>query len=111
MTGRRRRVPPRRAYHGIIAGLETQLEEVKERGKQAIRVDVLVKDHALNQRQAAALHLILQQGELTIQDMEDRFPTLNRRTLQRDLTGLVGKGIIVVEGATNQLRYRLRQEM
>ncbi len=72
----------------FVAGLETQLEEVKERGKQAIRVDVLVKDHALNHRQSAALHLILQQGDLNIQDLEDRFPTLNRRTLQRDLTGL-----------------------
>ena len=95
----------------FVAGLETQLEEVKERGKQAIRVDVLVKDHALNHRQAAAMHLIFQQGELTIQDMQDRFPTLNRRTLQRDLAGLVGKGVVVAEGATNQLRYHLCQEM
>lgn len=95
----------------FVAGLETQLEEVKERGKLAIRVDVLVKDHALNHRQAAALHLMFQHGELTIQDLEKHLPTLSRRTLQRDLTGLVGKGIVAAEGATNQLRYRLLQEM
>jgi DNA-binding HxlR family transcriptional regulator len=52
----------------------------------------------------------LHQGELTIQDLEHRFPTVNRRTLQRDLRGLIEKGLVVVEGATNQLRYRFRQE-
>ena len=94
----------------FVAGLSTQLEEVKERGKQAIRADALVNDHKLNARQAAALHDILQRGELTVQDLEQRFPTVNRRTLQRDLKGLVEKRIVVAEGATNQLRYRLRQE-
>lgn len=94
----------------FVAGLETQLEEVKERGTQAIRIDVLVNEYKLNHRQALALHLMFQQGELAIQDLEVRFPTLSRRTLQRDLTGLVGKGIVAAEGATNQLRYRLRKE-
>jgi Fic family protein len=94
----------------FVTGLATQLEEVKERGKQAIRVDTLVVDHKLNVRQAAALHDILRGGELTIQYLEQRFPTVNRRTLQRDLKGLLEKGLVVGEGATNQLRYRLRPE-
>ena len=94
----------------FVTGLATQLEEVKERGKQAIRVDALVTDHKLNARQAAALHDILHGGELTIQSLEQRFPKVNRRTLQRDLKGLIEKGLVVVEGATNQLRYRLRPE-
>jgi DNA-binding HxlR family transcriptional regulator len=47
---------------------------------------------------------------LTIQDLEHRFPTMNRRTLQRDLRGLIEKGLVVVEGATNQSSYRFRPE-
>jgi len=94
----------------FVTGLATQLEEVKERGKQAIRVDALVADHKLNVRQAAVLHDILHGGAVTIQNLEQRFPTVNRRTLQRDLKSLIEKGLVVGEGATNQLRYRLRPE-
>ena len=93
----------------FIAGLATQLDELKERGKQAIRVDMFVSDYNLNERQAAALHLILQSDELTIHALEQHFSSVNRRTLQRDLRGLVEKGLVIAEGATNQLRYRFRQ--
>lgn len=93
----------------FIAGLATQLDELKERGKQAIRVDMFVSDYNLNERQAAALYLILQSDELTIHALEQHFSSVNRRTLQRDLRGLVEKGLVIAEGATNQLRYRFRQ--
>jgi len=94
----------------FVIGLATQLEEVKARGKQAIRVDALVSDHNLNARQAKALLLILETGEITIHGLAQHCPGVNRRTLQRDLQGMIGKGLIVAEGATNQLRYRLKHE-
>ena len=94
----------------FVAGLATQLDEVRERGKQAIRVDALVNDYNLNDRQATALRLILQTEEVTIHALEQLFPSVHRRTLQRDLKGLIEKGLVVTEGATNQLKYRLRQE-
>ena len=36
-------------------------------------------------------------------------PNTNRRTLQRDLKGLMDKGLLAIEGATNRLMYRLKE--
>lgn len=91
----------------FVTGLATQLDEVKEKGRQAIQVDVLSQTHRLSERQAAALRHIIQHGSLSIQLFESLMPNINRRTLQRDLKVLVDKGIVVSEGATHQLSYRL----
>ena len=91
----------------FVEGLTAQLAEVRERGELAIRRDVLTKEHGLSDRQTKALSHILEHGSLTIQDFEGLFPDINRRTLQRDLKAMVDQGLIVSEGATHQLRYRL----
>jgi Fic family protein len=91
----------------FVTGLETRMIEVRERSEQVIRRDVLVKQHGLNARQAKAIGYLLQHGELNIQGFESLFPNVNRRSLQRDLKGLLEKNLIVAEGATNQLIYRL----
>lgn len=91
----------------FVTGLETQMLEVRYRGEQAIRRDVLIKQHSLNDRQGSALGYLMQYGRLTVKDFERLCPGVNRRTLQRDLREMVGKKIIVTEGATNQLVYRL----
>jgi len=92
----------------FVTGLETQMIEVKERGEQVIKRDVLVQKHSLNDRQAKALGFLLQNGKLTIQDFEDICPDVNRRSLQRDLKGMLDKELVTTEGATNQLVYTLR---
>jgi hypothetical protein len=51
----------------------------------------------------------LEHGSLAIQDYEGLCPEVNRRSLQRDLKVLVEKGLLVAEGATNRLVYRLRE--
>lgn len=84
----------------FVDGLSTQLTEVKQRGELVIRRDVLVKQYQLSDRQTKALEYILGHGSLTIQDFERLFPGFNRRTLQRDLKAMVGKGI-VIEKATS----------
>lgn len=89
-----------------VIGLATQLEEVKDRGRQAIQVDVLTREHRLNVRQTAALRYLFQHGAMTIQDFEALYPGVNRRTLQRDLKGLLDSGLILIEGSTHQLTYR-----
>lgn len=94
----------------FVTGLATQLEEVKERGRLAIQADVLIGEYHLNERQAVALRHILAEGELSIQRYEELLNDVNRRTLQRDLKGLVDKQLLVVSGATNQASYRLRAE-
>ncbi len=92
----------------FITGLETQMIEVKKRGEQVIRRDVLVQKHGLNERQEKAVGYLLQNGKLTIQDFEDICPDVNRRSLQRDLKGMLDKELVTTEGATNQLVYILR---
>ena len=87
----------------FVEGLTTQLIEVRQRGEQAIRRDVLVKQQGLSDRQAKALQHILEQGSLTIQEFERLCPEVNRWTLQGDLKAIVDKGLLLAEGATNQL--------
>lgn len=93
----------------FVDGLGTQLAEVRERGEQAIRRDVLVKEHRLSNRQGKALTHILEHGSLTIQDFEGLCPEVNRRSLQRDLKAMVDRGLIVTEGGTHHLIYRLTE--
>jgi Fic family protein len=92
----------------FITGLETQMIEVKERGEQVIRRDVLAQKHNLNERQVKAIEYILQHDRLTIQNYEGLCPEVNRRSLQRDLKVMIEKELIGSEGATNQLVYFLR---
>lgn len=91
----------------FITGLETQMIEVKERGEQVIRRDVLVQKHSLNERQSKALGYLLQNDKLTIQDFESLCPDVNRRSLQRDLKGMLDKQLISSEGATHHQEYKL----
>ena len=75
----------------------------------AIRRDVLIKEHRLSDRQAKALGHILEHGGLTIQDFERLCTEINRRSLQRDLKSMAGIGLLVSEGATNKLVYRMKK--
>ena len=79
-------------------GLATQLDEVKARGERTIRQDVLAREHALSDRQAAALSHAIEHRRLTVQDFQRLFPDTNRRTLQRDLRALLEKALLVEAG-------------
>lgn len=46
----------------FVDGLATQLGEVKVLGERAIRRDILVSSHRLNERQAVAVDHLLQAG-------------------------------------------------
>lgn len=86
-------------------GLATQLDEVKARGERVIRRDLLAREHGLSERQALALGHVMEHGRLAIQDFEALCPSVHRRTLQRDLKGLVERGLLRAEGATNRAQY------
>jgi len=92
----------------FIAGLQAQMAEVKERGEQVIRRDVLTQKHNLNKRQTKAIEYLLQYGRLAIQDYEVLCPEVSRRSLQRDIKVMIEKELLTAEGATNQLVYLLR---
>lgn len=93
----------------FIEGLTTQLTEVSERGKQVIRRDMLIKKHGLSDRQAKALKQIQEHGSLSIQEFENLFSEVNRRSLQRDLKLMLDMGLLISEGATNKLVYRIKE--
>lgn len=92
----------------FVEGLATQLAEVRGNGEQAIRRDVLVMKYGLSERQGRAIAHILENGSMTIKDFERLFPEANRRSLQRDLKAMIELGLLVSEGATNKLVYRLK---
>lgn len=74
---------------------------------------MLVKQHGMNERQGKALGHLLQQCRLTIQDFEALCPTVNRRSLQRDLKGMLDKKLIVEvgAGATDPIRHYVLAEL
>ncbi|MGL4944221.1 MAG: Fic family protein [Thermoguttaceae bacterium] len=74
-------------------GLATQMREVTHLGQRAIRRDVLAKQFQLNERQSAAVALMVEHGKVTMSELAAEFPTTSRRTLQRDLKLLVEKGV------------------
>jgi Fic family protein len=93
----------------FIEGLTAQLTEVSERGKQVIRRDMLIKKHGLSDRQAKALGQVQEHGSLSIQEFENLFSDVNRRSLQRDLKSMLDMGLFISEGATNKLVYRMKE--
>jgi len=84
----------------FVDGLSTQLAEVRERGEQAIRKDLIIKEHNLSHRQALALSHILVHGRVSIQDFERLSSRVSRRTLQRDLRVMVDKGLIIEKASS-----------
>ena len=86
-------------------GLATQLAEVKAAGERSIRRDVIVNRHSLNPRQAKAVDQLLHEGHLDIRAYSALCPGVSRRTLQRDLSNMEAKGLLVQEGGTNKPIY------
>ena len=97
----------------FVTGLETQMLEVRIRGEQVIRRDVLVRQHSLNKRQEGALGLALSNGRFEIIDFESACPAVSKRTLQRDLSGLLAAGLIkeVGAGPTDPTRHYVLNEL
>ena len=91
-------------------GLATQLGEVKARGEQVIRRDIMVREHHLNARQGLVIELLLGQPELRIEELEAFCPGTHRRTLQRDLRSLVERRLLKTIGAARDTRYRLQEK-
>lgn len=93
----------------FVSGLATQLQEVRIRGEQAIRADVVASDYGLNGRQTLLVGALLERGSLTLAEAEHLLPEVARRTVQRDLKHLAELGLVgeVGRGATDPNRaYR-----
>ncbi len=89
----------------FTGGLATHRAEVKQRGETAMRVDILRREHDLNERQARAVEHVLDDGRLTIEVFEALCPDVSRRTLQRDLKRLIEVGLLTPRGETDRRQY------
>jgi Fic family protein len=88
------------------------VQEVKARGEQAIRADLVAREHKLNARQARLVDAFMREKRLTLAGCELVLAGTNRRTVQRDLRGLVEGGMIREVGqATDPTRHYLWQEL
>ena len=91
----------------FITGLETQMIEVRDRGEQVIRRDVLVQQHGLNERQGQVLGLLMKKDSVHISEIEELCPGVTRRTLQRDLNALIELNLVQLRGSARQSNYEL----
>ncbi len=92
----------------FVSGLSSQMKEVTRIGERAIRADVLTGEMALNKRQTKALKYMLDNESMGIREYEKLCRGVNRKTLQRDLKEMIEKGIVVTEGKTSSLVYRVK---
>jgi hypothetical protein len=83
----------------FVGGLATQLGEVVASGKRVMFSDVVAREYGLNARQASIVELLLERQDLRREDVDRRFPRVNRRTLPRDLEGLIERRIVKSSGA------------
>jgi Fic family protein len=90
-----------------VGGLATQMQEVRSKGEQVIKTDVLALHFKLSERQRSIVRRLATEGALSIEQVQQAVPDVHRRTVQRDLARLVEKGLVTTTGATNQLRYVL----
>lgn len=91
-------------------GLATQLHEVSDRGKKAMKADLIARQHELNERQAKALRFLLDHGAMHIRDIEALCPGVTRRTLQRDLQQMEELGLVERKGTARRSYYVLKEE-
>lgn len=89
----------------FVDGLATQLQEVRNRGQQVIKLDILSNQHGLSKRKKRVLEQALERKELSIKELQPLFPEINKRTLQRELAHLLEIGLLKVKGSTNKRQY------
>jgi Fic family protein len=91
-------------------GLEIEMHEIELKGSHALKLEALVLHHKLSERQKQPLEsLWMREGAFTIQEYESLCPGMNRRSLQRDLSVLIEKGLIFREGIKKGVRYKINR--
>lgn len=91
-------------------GLASQLAEVKMKGEQAIKKEVLsdrTKDFDLNQRQKRALAFLIEHDRINNSKYQKLCET-TRKTAARDLTELMSLGLLERHGQRKGTYYTLK---
>jgi predicted HTH transcriptional regulator len=66
----------------------------------------VLKGKALNERQMKAVQISKEKGLISLANIKEFYPDVADRTLNRDLQGLVDKGILKAQGEKKGRRYR-----
>ena len=90
----------------FAVGLADQMHETAGRAEVVMKRDLAVGRLGLSSRQGSALAHALEHGEVSLAAYVELQPNVTRRTLQRDLAGLVEKGALTAEGAAHRRVYR-----
>jgi Fic family protein len=93
----------------FIDGLKNQMIEVKNKGEIVIKKDVIIekaKRLKLNNRQQKTLLYLLEKRGASVEDIRKKFNFI-RRTIQRDLSKLMGLGLVkeVAQSKTDPTKY------
>jgi len=93
----------------FVTGLRLQMKEIKQKGEQIIRQDIKlqkIKKLGLNVRQEKAIKYLLRTGAISVGEYQ-AVASCIRRTAQRDLEDMMGKGIIkaVAKSQTDPTRH------
>lgn len=91
--------------------LMEQLESVQMQVTQTIKLDNLVKTKNLSDRQLQIMEYFLEKGSIKIQELEQLFAPINRRSLQRDLKFLVTENLLQQEGSGKSTFYVLKSTL
>ncbi|ELS00458.1 transcriptional regulator [Xenococcus sp. PCC 7305] len=73
-------------------------------------LDQLTNSYKLNHRQRLILSYAAKTSEISITNCETMLPDISRRTLQRDLKGLITHKLLLPKGNTDQRRYCLNSQ-
>ena len=88
--------------------LNTQMREIQFKASHSLQLDTLALKYTLSKRQKQALESLIGRKEaFTIQDYESLCPSINRRSLQRDLADLIQKGLISQVGIKKAAHYKI----
>ena len=88
-------------------GLATQLQETVERGRRAIKANIVAVEHRRNQRQILATEHLQENAFLNMEQLEMIRPDTTRRSLRRDLTLLIDAGILQSHDEARATRYAI----
>lgn len=82
----------------FVNGLRSQMKEIQQKGEQLINQDAAlqkIKRVGLNTRQEKAMKYLLKNGTISVNEYQAEASCI-RRTAQRDLSDLMGKGIVKI---------------
>lgn len=96
-------------FEYFVEGLRSQMVEIQEKGEHLIKQGILlqkIKKVGLNLRQEKAIKYLIKNDRITVNEYQ-AVASCIRRTAQRDLEDLVGKGIIkaVAKSATDPTKH------